>query len=202
MTRVPAAARALLLVGGTAALPAVASPAPGAPAVLSHVTGPPPAHTGGFGEPTCAVCHEGDDLNAFGGKVSILGLPAAYQPGTTYAVTVVLEAGETAVAGFQMAARFLGGDFHGRPAGHLEPLDPRVAVTTGETGQPYAHHTSEGASTADANGSSWLVEWRAPHEPLTVAFHVTANSGNGDNSPLLDLVYAAEVTVPPAPSGS
>ena len=27
---------------------------------------PPPGHTGGFGEPTCVICHQGSDLKAFG----------------------------------------------------------------------------------------------------------------------------------------
>jgi hypothetical protein len=31
-----------------------------------------------------------------------------------------------------------------------------------------------------------------------VTFSVAANSGNADNSPLSDLIYATEVIVPPA----
>ena len=126
-----------------------------------------------------------------------MGLPEAYLPGETYVLTVVLEAAETSVAGFQLAARFLEGHARGRPAGRLASLDPRVAVTPGDTGQPYAHHTHAGTETPDATGSSWLVQWAAPVQGGPVVFHVAANSGNGDNSPLMDLVYAAEVRLPP-----
>jgi putative ABC transport system ATP-binding protein len=63
-------------------------------------------HTGGFGEPTCVICHIGDVENAYGGSVAILGLPEAYEPGAVYALSVVLRAEETTVAGFQLSARF------------------------------------------------------------------------------------------------
>jgi hypothetical protein len=168
--------------------------------------GPPPGHTGGFGEPTCRICHEGDDLNAFGGRVRLVGLPDAWVPGETYALTVILEMEETTVAGFQLAARFADGDRAGGPAGTLSAVSPRVAVTTADTEQVYAHHTEAGTVPPDDAGSSWLVEWTAPGSTGTgpggepgaaVVFHVAANSGNGDNSPLLDLIYTAEVVVPP-----
>ncbi|UCC24993.1 MAG: hypothetical protein JSU98_14895 [Gemmatimonadales bacterium] len=197
------------VASATAGGPAVgAAPAPMSPAsnaahaTDAHAIGPPPAHTGGFGEPTCQICHEGDALNAFGGSVTILGLPTAWVPGRAYPVTIVLEAEETGVAGFQLAARFAEGDRWGEPAGSLAPVSPRVALTVSEGGQPYAHHTSSGTAPRDSNGSSWVVEWTAPAAGGAVAFHVAANSGNGDNSPLLDLIYVAEVTVPGPEAGS
>ena len=209
--RTPAAAAlaAVMLAGAGGGAPearaGTALPAP------AHLTGPPPGHTGGFGEPTCQVCHEGDALNAFGGRVRVEGLPPAWEPGRAYTLNVVLEMEETSVAGFQLAARWAGGPLEGRPAGALEALSSRVAVTLGERGQPYAHQTEEGTEVPDPSGSSWTVAWRAPEGPAAaggngpgapgsgeVVFHVAANSGNGDNSPLLDLVYTAEAVVPAA----
>ena len=92
---IPAAA--LTLVGAAAAVPAF------------HATGPPVGHTGGFGEPTCLECHRGSDLNAFGGRVTVQGLPEVYGRGRRYQITVALEAEETATAGFQISARYAGG---------------------------------------------------------------------------------------------
>ncbi|MDT8340004.1 MAG: choice-of-anchor V domain-containing protein, partial [Longimicrobiales bacterium] len=176
-------------------------PAGPPPPLAAHLSGPPPGHTGGFGEPTCRICHEGDPLNAYGGSVRILGLPTAYRPGGSYAVSVVLEASGTAVAGFQLAARFEGGTARGRAAGRVEPMDPRVAVTVGEDGQPYAHHTVDGTAPTGPDGSQWILTWTAPAGGGTVVFHVASNSGNGDNSPLMDLIYTARAEVAAAPPG-
>lgn len=186
---------ALALCGAALALPGAAG------LTLFHATAPPPGHTGGFGEPTCIECHTGDALNAFGGSVRIEGLPRRYTPGTIYPVTVVLRAEETSIAGFELAARFREGPDRGRPAGALRPIDQRVSVTIDERGQPYAHQTETGSAVSDPSGASWPLEWVAPGEGGDVVLHVAANSGNGDNSPLGDLIYAAEVRTgrrPPA----
>ena len=180
---IPAAA--LTLVGAAAAVPSF------------HATGPPAGHTGGFGEPTCLECHVGNELNAFGGRVTVQGLPDAYGRGQRYELTVVLEAEETATAGFQLSVRYGGGAEWGAPAGELLPVDSRVTVTRAETGQPYAHQTMVGAATANPDLAIWSLEWVAPPVGGPVAIHVAANSGNGDDSPLSDLVYAADVTIPP-----
>lgn len=170
----------------------------GSTAPASHATGPPPGHTGGFGEPTCQACHEGEPLNAYGGSVTILGLPEAYEPGLSYLLTVVLRADETAVAGFQLSARFAGGPDAGITAGRLSSTSPRVTITEDAAARRYAHHTVDGSVAPDSDGSSWTVEWVAPAAGGAVVFHVAANSGNGDNSPLMDLVYQAEFSVPAA----
>ena len=163
--------------------------------ILLHAEAPPLGHTGGFGEPTCVICHIGDDENAYGGSVSILGLPEAYEPGAKYALTVVLRAEETTVAGFQLSARFSEGETAGGSAGELAPVSPRVEVKAGENGVVYAHQNVAGSPAQRPDGSIWLVEWTAPESDDPVVFHVAANSGNGDNSPLSDLVYRAEVRV-------
>lgn len=182
-------------IGPAFVLCAVALVVTGAAVPVFHATAPPVGHTGGFGEPTCLACHTGDPLNAFGGSVRVEGLPERFLPGTAYPLTVVLLADETSVAGFQLAARFGAEDGGGRPAGTLRPLDGRVSVTSDDDGQPYAHQTEAGAVVADPAGSSWTLEWVAPRDGGEVVFHVAANSGNGDNSPLGDLIYAAEVRV-------
>ena len=71
-------------------------------------------------------------------------------------------------------------------------------MTLADTGQPYAHQTPEGSATANPDLATWSLEWVAPFVGGPVAIHVAANSGNGDGSPLSDLVYAMDVTIPPA----
>lgn len=155
-------------------------------AAASHAAGPPAAHTGGFGEPTCLQCHSEYDLNALGGRVDLEGLPAAYEPGRSYAVVVALHSSEMAAAGFQMAARFEDGS----PAGTLAAGEPRVAVVD-STGVPYAQHAPGGTKPESAELARWTVRWVAPAAGGRVLFHVAANSANGDDSPFGDLIYTA-----------
>ncbi len=65
-------------------------------------------------------------------------------------------------------------------------------------GVSYLHQSKEGSVTRDSGGSSWSVGWTAPATAAPVAFHVAANSGSGDESPLGDLVYTAEHRLPAA----
>lgn len=162
---------------------------------LPHAEAPPAGVTGGFGEATCVSCHIGNDINAYGGRVRLEGLPDAYEPGREYVLTVDLAAEETSVAGFQLAARFTDGPERGENAGMLQPVDVRTAISD-SLGIRYLHQTPEGSRTRDSSGSSWSVAWSAPASGGRVALHLAANSGNGDNSPLGDLVYTSEAVVP------
>ena len=162
--------------------------------------GPPPGHTGGFGEPTCIICHQGSDLNSFGGRVTIEGLPNEYVQGGRYLLTVLLEAEETDLAGFQLAVRYGTGGEEGLNAGEIHPIDDRVSVSIGTKGVQYAHQTRQGSSMSAPDSTSWSIQWIAPSTGNSVVFHVTANSGNGDNSPLSDLVYTADLSVDAEPS--
>ena len=162
---------------------------------LRTAEGPPAGFSGGFGEPSCVACHTGNEENALGGSVRIEGVPGAYVPGREYPLTVVLAAEETVVAGFQVTARFTTGARRGANAGTLRPIDARVA-TRDSVGVSYAHQTAEGSKTSRDDGATWTLAWIAPREG-EVAINVAANSGNGDNSPLSDLVYVREVVIGP-----
>ena len=162
--------------------------------------GPPLGHTGGFGEPTCITCHEGSDLNAFGGRLTIEGLPNEYVQGERYLLTVLLEAEETDLAGFQLAVRYGTGGKEGLNAGEIHPIDDRVSISRSTKGVQYAHQTRQGSSMSAPDSTSWSMQWIAPSTGNSVVFHVAANSGNGDNSPLSDLVYTADLSVDAGPS--
>lgn len=166
-----------------------------------HAQAPPAAVTGGFGEPTCVACHIGNDVNAYDGRVRIEGLPGGYVPGEEYVLTIELSADGTSVAGFQLAARFAEGASAGTPAGELTPVDDRTAVTD-SAGVSYLHQTRAGSVTHDPAGARWSFAWLAPGNATgPVAIHVAANSGNGDNSPLGDLVYADSIRLRVASEG-
>lgn len=153
---------------------------------------PPPAHTGGFGEPTCHVCHFEGTPNDGRATLELEGLPPVYAPGATYVLTVRLAHPDLRIGGFELSARFADGVATGRQAGTLRALDDRVDVT-GLTELPvqYARHTAVGVL-PDSLGMThmqWRVEWTAPASGGTVAFHVATNVANDDASPLGDFVY-------------
>ena len=161
----------------------------------AHREGPPPAHTGGLGEPTCQACHAEYDLNLEGGSLSIEGLPEAWMPGERYPLRLVLQADGTVAAGFQLAIRTP----DGRQAGAFAiPDRSRMAVDTveGPAGEVhYLRHTWEGAE-GEGSGAEWRFDWIAPTRTGSVVLHAAGNSANGDNSPFGDLVYTVEARVP------
>jgi hypothetical protein len=177
----------LLRLALGAALLGIAAP------LLFHPDGPPTAHTGGFGEPTCAECHTGETVNTPSGTLRLEGLPARWRPGGAYRVAVVMRRGSLARAGFELSARFA----DGTQAGALAPSDSvRVAITRDSvTGLPYAHHTRAG--TRGWSGEArWLVTWLAPAAGGgEVVLHVASVASNDDDSNLGDFVFTAAATV-------
>ena len=160
--------------------------------------GPPPAHTGGFGEPTCAECHFGSPLNDDAGTLT-LGGPARFEPGRSYRLEVSLGRTEMAAAGFQLAVRFAEGTAAGKPAGTLAGLDGRVAITVDTaSGVPYAHQTAPGSELAEPGVARWTLEWTAPDTAAEVTVHVTGNAANDDASEFGDFIYATQRAIAPA----
>ena len=173
--------------GGTAVVVASAS--------ARHLAGPPLAHTGGFGEPTCQECHFDAPLNAPGGQLRVAGLPEGYEPGLEYELVVALERAGMQRAGFQLAIRFA----DGAQAGELIAADQRVAVAAGEGGVHYAQHTERGAAPGEPGRTRWRLLWLAPAAGTRgeeVFLHVAANAANYDDSEFGDFVYLLERSVP------
>jgi hypothetical protein len=174
------------LLCGLAALLTVAA------ALDASESGPVPAVTGGFGEMTCQQCHWDNPLNAAPGRLTLTGLPPEYTPGETYAVTVTLTKPEATSAGFQLTARedvmamnagAGAGSLRSTAASTQLAQDDRQRVT-------YLQHTKTGSAMGPSGAARWTFEWTAP-EMGAVVFHVAANAGNGDASPLGDFVYTA-----------
>jgi hypothetical protein len=167
-----------------------------------YVDGPPPAHTGGFGEPTCAACHQGERVDPPGGALELV-VPATFEPGGEHVVEVRLERPGMRRAGFQLSARFAGGELAGRQAGELLPVEAAAAARVGVVaahGVSYAGHTAATAE-IEAGGARWAVRWRAPAgegAASPVVFHAAANAADYDDSELGDRVYVTSALSRPA----
>lgn len=165
-----------------------------APALLAYVDGPLPAHTGGFGEPTCHACHFDQPLAPPGARLSVAGFPPSYTPGERYLLTLRLDAPGLRRGGFELAVRAAEGEGAGAQAGALSALDERVRIlAAGRPAVEYAQHTLAGTRPA-AGRLSWRVAWTAPARPApAVVLHVAANAANDDASPLGDRIVLATV---------
>ncbi len=160
-----------------------------------HLNGPPAAHTGGFGEPTCQICHIGYEVLDSPDHLTLEGLPTKYQSGETYLLTLVLTDEFMSAAGFQLSSRYAEGSSDGNQAGVPENLNDRVQITEGTSGIAYLHQTEASSWAVSGGSASWSWEWTAPEDGHAVVFHMTANAANGDNSPLEDQIYRRVIEV-------
>jgi len=182
--RSPSTSAALLAAAATVVVAARAA----------NYDGPPVAHTGGFGEPTCRACHQGEPLNAPGGSLQIEGLPQRYEPGRAYILTVVLRRSGMGRAGFELSTRVANGPDAGSQAGALEARDARTSVVPGPPPKAvrYAEQTREGCSVSGPE-TRWTLRWRSPASAVgDVLIHMAANAANYDDSPLGDFIYVGE----------
>lgn len=162
----------------------------------AYRTGPPAAHTGGFGEPTCATCHYSD---AGPGELVISG-PDAYTPGEAHELRVTLRDPDMRAGGFQLSARFAAGDGRGTQAGAFQLDDGLAVVTAG--GVEYVGHDDDGVRYASGHEpAEWRIRWTAPAEGGAVRFHAAANAANDDDSEFGDRVHTASLEIPPAGAG-
>lgn len=142
--------------------------------VAAHPDGAPPAHTGGFGEPSCHACHFDAPVEEAGLRIE--GLPDRFAPGERYELELVLEHAELRTAGFQLAVR----DTDGRQAGSVEPADEETARIEHD-GVGYLSH-------ARAGDGRWRFIWTAPDGVAEVVFDVAANAANDDRSEFGDRI--------------
>lgn len=188
-------ARPFRSLAGLAALAVAGAALPARLLLLKD--GPPPAHTGGFGEPTCRHCHSDADLNEPGGTLAVDGVPTSYEPGRDYELVVTLRRAGMLRAGFQLAARFAEGAAAGTQAGDLAPVDNRTQVVPDSvTHVRYIEHRLTGTA-VDSGTGGWVFRWTAPRDPRgPVVFHVAGNAANDDDSPLGDFIYTTSVRTP------
>ena len=153
---------------------------------------PAPAHTGGFGEPTCLACHFDGDFNPPGGGLSVEGWPERPEPGADYEITVRIAREEMGRAGFQLAVRTA----DGLQAGTLAPADDRSAVVE-SGGVEYLHHTLDGTALTGEAEAMWRFTWTAPDTLAPLRVHIAANAANDDASEFGDAIYADSLAFVP-----
>ena len=157
--------------------------------------GPPLAHTGGFGEPTCSACHGGRDVNTGSGTVGIDGFPSSYRTDSTYTIVVSIVQADMVLSGFELAIR----DSLGNGLGTLGTMNPAVVVSTSEAGVEYAHHSRQGSTHAYPDSARWSLRWTAPgYAAGPAVLNLALNAANGDNSEFGDDIYVSEQVTHPA----
>jgi hypothetical protein len=164
--------------------------------LVAYRDGPLPAMTGGFGEKTCSTCHFDNRINDRGGALVVAGVPARYEAGRKYSLTVTVRRPDARRAGFELSARFAEGAGAGAQAGTLGAADGRTRVITAPDGTvQYIQHTRAGSDLTSPGEGRWTVNWTAPMGGGgRVVFHVAGNAANDDASPLGDHIYTRTAT--------
>jgi hypothetical protein len=170
------------------------------PAVLAHSGGPQPGHTGAPGETTCRQCHATFPLNSGGGTFTIEGVPAQYEPGQEYTITVRIAQSDRSRWGFQITALTDSLD----AGGTLQVTDSQRTQIKTDDGKRYLEHRAQGTAAGTVGGTSWSFRWVAPSSDAgVVTFYAAGNAANNDNKNTGDNIYTTsavsqgEVTSPP-----
>ncbi|MBE0566835.1 MAG: hypothetical protein IH621_12795 [Krumholzibacteria bacterium] len=150
-------------------------------------SGPPNRRTNAPGETNCTACHASFPLNSGLGSLTVGGVPAAYEPGAAYDVTITLADPNAQRWGFEFTV--LGADTNS--IGTLVVLDADVQLST-TLGRTYAKHTSVGTHPGTAVAHTWTVRWTAPPVGAGDAtLYVAGNAANGNLNATGDRIYAA-----------
>ncbi len=161
-------------------------------ALMAYSSGPLPRLTAGFHEGTCLQCHSSFRLNqgrTVGGIFEIRGVPAIYEAGRTYPITVVIAQPGQSRWGFELSARYTESE---RQAGQLAPAD-RMTQTKEAGGIQYIEHTSAGTRMGTIDGPvEFHFNWTAPDSAGgPVVFNAAGNAANGSDTPAGDYIYTA-----------
>jgi hypothetical protein len=161
--------------------------------------GPQPSMTGvpAFGsepaEGLCVQCHNSFPVNPdAAGTLTVEGVPAEYEPGHSYTLTVKLASSEKTVLrwGFQMTAVAMA---DGSGAGEFVATDPSTTqVISAMSGtRSYIEHNYGGTAIGQTGGTSWTFDWKAPATSVgAIGFFAAGNTANADGSNQGDRIYS------------
>jgi hypothetical protein len=144
----------------------------------ASVTGPEPGYTNAPGDlGNCTQCHDHNAVNIGNGSVKLTGLPAPYEPGRVYTLTVTAAQSGRIRFGFQLTAL----DTTNKRAGTLASRDgnTKVLSETGPGGRQYIEHTQQGSLSSVTGSRAWQINWTAPATDVgTVRFFFAGNATN------------------------
>jgi hypothetical protein len=170
--------------------------------VQAFSSGPPGGHTGAPNDLTCAIsgCH-GGSLNSGAGQFTITGLPARYEPGMTYEVTVSHSTTDTSRRRWGFQATVL--DSRDLKAGELGNNSGTTSIINNDGAdgnRQYIEHNLTGTFPGQRNSATWTFNWTAPSADVgPVTFYAAGNQANNDNNNTGDQIYTASLRVnPPA----
>lgn len=160
--------------------------------VYAYETGPDRGYTDAPGDiGNCTSCHDDHMANSGSGRVSVGNIPAVYQPGQAYTLTINLQDASRRRWGFELTAI----DKNGRRAGTLAPLDNTTQVAMNgfpESDRQYITHSTFGTFPGTAGGHTWQLQWTAPGADIgTVRFYVAGNAADNSGTNRNDLIYTA-----------
>jgi hypothetical protein len=144
----------------------------------------------------CTLCHGDFAANSGDGSIELLGLPAEFQPGVWYDLTVRVQDPGQHEWGFEAAAV----DLANQQAGEFAVLDAlRTQLSDNNGTNPdFMKQTDAGTAAGTFDGPiSWNFRWLAP-ESSSADFYVVANAADESGDPSGDYIYTLYVTVPQA----
>ncbi len=156
--------------------------------------GPPAAKTLAPGEGICTECHTGHTVNPDTlGSVTILGAPASYTPGQTYALVLGVQRPGQMRWGFEITALKASNNTAAGTFVSTTALTRIVSLS----GRSYVEQTTlngDGTFAGQTEGA-WTFNWTAPAAGAgTVTFYAAGNAANGDFSSTGDFIYATNTS--------
>jgi hypothetical protein len=166
----------ILFALGTLAVPQASAWSSGPP---DGFAGNPPALI------SCRACH-GEAIGD--GTIALLGLPAGYDPGITYTLTLELADPGQGRWGFELTPIDNATLYQ---AGTLIATDLTNTQLSDNPGPDpdYLKHTTDGTYDGVMDGPvTWSFDWTAPAAG-DVTFYLAGNAANGNGSPSGDYIY-------------
>jgi hypothetical protein len=139
----------------------------------------------------CTLCHNSFPLNSGDGSLTLNGLPAAFEPGVSYDLSVVLGDPGQRRWGFELTVV---NDLAER-GGTLEVTDFTNTQLSSGALRDFVKHTFPGTYADTPGPTTWDFRWTAPTDDAQVTFYLAGNASNNSASPSGDYIYAISVTV-------
>ena len=160
---------------------------------------------------TCskAKCHDAPPPGANMGSVAVTGIPACYNPGQVYQLTVTVSDPAAVRWGFELGVQYDEGNVNDNSSAGTLAIPagtPAAIVTSGEPalGQSrmFATHdanaTPDGTYPTQANSASWRVDWTAPAGRVTpVCFWYAGVAADNDGGRTGDRTYTGKTCIGP-----